>query len=106
MKPGGLESALTRVQHHFAHIICSTMHVHLSETECFEAIAVGGNIAEVRKLRDQLAAKKGIKMVKVTFFLFELSNYFSSSILSRAFRACFAMGSGTVTAYFSSFKAA
>lgn len=64
----GLESALTHVQHHFARIICSTMHIHLSETDCLEAIAVKGNADEVRKLRDQLAAKKGVKLLKVMVF--------------------------------------
>ena len=59
----GLENTLTQVQHHFATIICSTMHIHLSETDCLEAIAVKGNVAEVRKLRDQLAAKKGVKLL-------------------------------------------
>lgn len=61
----GLESALTHVQHDFAHLICSTMHIHLTETDCLEAIAVRGKAAEVRKLRDQLAAKKGVKLLKV-----------------------------------------
>jgi CopG family nickel-responsive transcriptional regulator len=61
----GLESALTHVQHRFAHIICSTMHIHLNETDCLEAIAVKGNAAEVRKLRDQLVAKKGVKLIKI-----------------------------------------
>jgi CopG family nickel-responsive transcriptional regulator len=65
---GGLENALTHVQHHFAHIICSTMHIHLSEKDCLEAIAVKGKAGDVRKLRDQLAAKKGVKLLKVTVF--------------------------------------
>jgi CopG family nickel-responsive transcriptional regulator len=65
---GGLENALTHVQHHFAHIICSTMHIHLSETDCLEAIAVKGKAGDIRKLRDQLAAKKGVKLLKVTIF--------------------------------------
>ena len=64
----GLESALTHVQHHFASVICSSMHIHLSETDCLEAIAVKGNAAEVRKLRDQLAAKRGVKLLKVMVF--------------------------------------
>lgn len=64
----GLESALTYVQHHSANIICSTMHIHLSETDCLEAIAVKGNAAEIRKLRDHLAARKGVKLFKVMVF--------------------------------------
>ena len=64
----GLESALTHVQHNFARIICSTMHIHLSETDCLETIAVKGNTDEIRKLRDQLAPKKGVKLLKVMIF--------------------------------------
>lgn len=60
----GLESALTHVQHHYAKIICSTMHIHLSERDCLEAIAVKGDAAEIRKLSDELAAKRGVKILK------------------------------------------
>ncbi|NWG10778.1 nickel-responsive transcriptional regulator NikR [Candidatus Bathyarchaeota archaeon] len=62
-----LESTLTHIQHHFAHIICSTMHIHLSERDCLEAIAVKGNATEVRRLSDELAAKRGVKMLKTMF---------------------------------------
>jgi CopG family nickel-responsive transcriptional regulator len=60
----GLESALTDIQHHHANIICSTMHIHLSERDCLEAIAVKGDAAEVRRLSDELAAKRGVKILK------------------------------------------
>jgi CopG family nickel-responsive transcriptional regulator len=65
---GGLENALTHVQHRFSQIIRSTMHIHLSETDCLEAIAVKGRADEVRKLRDELAPKKGVKLLKVMVF--------------------------------------
>jgi CopG family nickel-responsive transcriptional regulator len=64
----GLENALTHLQHKFARIICSTMHIHLSQTDCLEAIAVKGEADDIRKLRDGLAAKKGVKLFKVTVF--------------------------------------
>ena len=60
----GLESTLTRMQHHYTHIICSTMHIHLMERDCLEAIAVKGDAAEIRKLSDELAAKRGVKILK------------------------------------------
>lgn len=60
----GLENALTHAQHHHANIICSTMHIHLSEKECLEAIAVKGDSVEIRKLSDELAAKKGVKLLR------------------------------------------
>jgi len=61
---GGLEDALTDVQHHHANIICSTMHIHLSERDCLEAIAVKGDAAEIRRLSDELTAKRGVKILK------------------------------------------
>ena len=60
----GLESTLTHIQHHYAHIIYSTMHIHLSESDCLEAIAVKGNAKELRRLSDELTAKKGVKILK------------------------------------------
>jgi CopG family nickel-responsive transcriptional regulator len=60
----GLESELTHIQHGYAGIICSTMHIHLSERDCLEAIAVKGGAAQVRRLSDELTAKRGVKMLK------------------------------------------
>lgn len=60
----GLENSLTHIQHHYTSIICSTMHIHLSERECLEAIAVRGDASKVRKLSDELAAKRGVKILK------------------------------------------
>ena len=59
-----LEGTLTHIQHHHTHIICSTMHIHLSEKDCLEAIAVKGDVAEIRKLSDELASKRGVKILK------------------------------------------
>lgn len=60
----GLEDALTDVQHKYANIISSTMHIHLSERECLEAIAVKGDAADIRKLSDELSSKRGVKLLK------------------------------------------
>lgn len=62
----GLENALTHAQHHYAQTICSTMHIHLSETDCLEAIAVRGDATEIRKLSNELSSKRGVKMLKTT----------------------------------------
>jgi CopG family nickel-responsive transcriptional regulator len=59
-----LESTLTDVQHDYSHIISSTMHIHLNERDCLEAIAVKGDASEIRKLSDELAAKRGVKILK------------------------------------------
>jgi CopG family nickel-responsive transcriptional regulator len=59
-----LESTLTDIQHDYSHIISSTMHIHLNERDCLEAIAVKGDASEIRKLSDELAAKRGVKILK------------------------------------------
>lgn len=61
---GGLGSRLTHMQHHYSNIICSTMHIHLSERDCLEAITVKGDAAEIRKLSNELVVRKGVKMIK------------------------------------------
>jgi len=60
----GLEEALTDVQHDFSHAICSTLHIHLTKTDCLEAIAVRGEANEIRKLAENLASKRGVKLLK------------------------------------------
>lgn len=60
----GLEDALTDVQHHYSHIISSAMHIHLTERDCLEAIAIKGEASEIRKLSDELSSKRGVKLLK------------------------------------------
>jgi CopG family nickel-responsive transcriptional regulator len=60
----GLESELTETQHHHSELVSSTMHIHLGEQDCLEAIAVKGKASEIRHLSDELATKKGVKILK------------------------------------------
>jgi CopG family nickel-responsive transcriptional regulator len=60
----GLETELTEEQHHHSSLISSTLHIHLGERDCLEAIAVRGKASEIRKLSDKLATKKGVKILK------------------------------------------
>jgi CopG family nickel-responsive transcriptional regulator len=62
----GLETALTDAQHEHSHVICSTMHVHLNEHDCLEAIVVRGEVNEVKSLAEKISAKRGVKQVKVS----------------------------------------
>ena len=62
----GLETTLTNTQHKHSHVICSSMHVHLSERECLETIAVKGDADEIKNLAQELTTKKGVKQVKLT----------------------------------------
>ena len=62
----GLEDVLIETQHKYSHVICSSMHVHLTKRECLEAIAVNGDADEIRKLAQELTTKKGVKQVRST----------------------------------------
>jgi CopG family transcriptional regulator, nickel-responsive regulator len=60
----GLETELTESQHHHSDLISSTLHIHISERDCLEAIAVKGKGAEIRHLSDELATRRGVKIIK------------------------------------------
>jgi CopG family transcriptional regulator, nickel-responsive regulator len=60
----GLESDLTDHQHHHQELISSTMHIHLGEHDCLEVIAVKGKGSEIRHLSDELATRRGVKILK------------------------------------------
>ena len=60
----GLESELTESQHHHPKLVSSTLHIHISETDCLEAIAVKGKGSEIRELSDELATRRGVKILK------------------------------------------
>ena len=62
----GLETELTETQHEHTSIITSTMHIHISERDCLEAIAVKGKASEIRHLSDELTTKRGVKILKTT----------------------------------------
>ena len=60
----GLEQTLTETQHHNSSIISSTMHIHINDQDCLEAIAVKGKASEIRHLSNELTTKKGVKLLK------------------------------------------
>ena len=60
----GLETELTESQHHHSDLISSTLHIHISERDCLEAIAVKGKGSEIRHLSDELATRRGVKIIK------------------------------------------
>jgi CopG family nickel-responsive transcriptional regulator len=62
----GLEDDLIEAQHHHRQVICSVLHIHLSDKECLEAVAVKGDAEDIRKLAHELATKKGVKQVRST----------------------------------------
>jgi CopG family nickel-responsive transcriptional regulator len=60
----GLEETLTNIQHKYSSAIRSSMHIHLSERDCLEAIAVEGDAGEITELIQELEARRGVKQVK------------------------------------------
>ena len=60
----GIDSDLNESQHHHQELISSTMHIHLGEHDCLEVIAVKGKGSEIRHLSDELATRKGVKILK------------------------------------------
>jgi len=61
-----IESGLTDAQHHHSGLISSTMHIHLGERDCLEVIAVKGKGSDIRHLSNELATRKGVKILKAT----------------------------------------
>ena len=59
-----LERDLTEVQHHHSSLVTSTLHIHIGDRDCLEAIAVKGKASEIRHLSDELATKRGVKILK------------------------------------------
>jgi CopG family nickel-responsive transcriptional regulator len=62
----GLESELTETQHKHSSLITSTLHIHISEQDCLEAIAVKGRSSEIHHLSDELTTRRGVKILKTT----------------------------------------
>lgn len=62
----GLEDDLIESQHHYRNIINSVLHVHLSDKECLEAVAVKGDAEDIRKLTQEMTTRKGVKQVRST----------------------------------------
>ncbi len=61
----GVSDALISIQHTFANIISSDMHIHLSEDQCLEVIVVKGDMEEIKKLVDRISATRGVLSHKV-----------------------------------------
>ncbi len=59
-----LEGELTEIQHEHAKVVSSSMHIHLGDRDCLEAIAVKGKASEIRELSNELTTKKGVKILK------------------------------------------
>ncbi len=62
----GLSELLLDLQHHYHHLIVSTMHVHLAHDRCLEVLLIKGPSAEAREVSGRLLGVKGVKHGKLT----------------------------------------
>ena len=56
-----LLNKITDLQHDSQHVIISTQHVHLDNSNCLEIVAVRGKPEDVKRLAEMLRSIKGIK---------------------------------------------
>ena len=60
----GLTSQLTEKQHEYHEYIISTMHAHLDHDNCIEVVLLRGKADMVRKIAENLASQKHVKLGK------------------------------------------
>ena len=60
-----LGDKLTHIQHHSAHLVVASTHVHLDNDNCLEVIILRGKCSEVRKLAEKMISVRGVKHGKV-----------------------------------------
>lgn len=61
-----LQEKLTDIQHTYAGVVVSTLHVHLARRRCLEVLVVRGKANEIRALADRLIGARGVKHGKLT----------------------------------------
>lgn len=62
----GLSELLLDLQHHYYHLIVSTMHVHLAHDRCLEVLLIKGPASKAREVAGLLLGVKGVKHGKLT----------------------------------------
>ncbi len=56
----GLTDLLTDLQHHYTHLVISTMHVHLDKHNCLEVLVLKGRAVEAKEVANRLLGVKGV----------------------------------------------
>ena len=62
---GGVNEALTELQHDYHEVVGATMHIHLTKHTCLEVISFEGEAERVRSLATMLQSQKGVLSLKV-----------------------------------------
>ena len=56
-----LARRLTSAQHHHHDLSVATMHVHVGEHDCLEAVVLKGSVEEVRAFADSVITQRGVR---------------------------------------------
>jgi len=62
----GITSTLAEIQHEYMDLISSTVHFHMEENFCFEAIILEGNGEQIVELAEKILSLKGVKNSRLT----------------------------------------
>lgn len=61
----GLANSLTDIQHDYADLIKTSIHIHLDHDNCLEVIILDGDGQDVTAIAERLMSLKGVKYVKL-----------------------------------------
>lgn len=62
----GITSALAEIQHEYLDLITSSVHFHMEEDFCFEAIILEGDGEKIVELAEKILSLKGVKHSRLT----------------------------------------
>ncbi len=65
------KAPVLKLQHQYHDIIISTMHIHLDEENCMEALALRGDTRRVKEFIDKVHSLKGLKQMRLTLIELE-----------------------------------
>jgi len=60
-----LGDRMTGLQHVAGHVVISTLHVHLTHSDCLEVLALHGPGRQIRQLADNILSLRGVKHGKL-----------------------------------------
>lgn len=63
-KPGLVEE-IAAIQHRFRRIISSIQQLYVEENKMLEIIAVEGDVGKIKRLTQELMARRGVKQVRL-----------------------------------------
>lgn len=69
---GGVDTALTDIQHDYMDIVVFANHVHIDKKRCLLSIAVRGGSARIGELMSRIRSIRGVLLLKPTLLCVEV----------------------------------